>query len=234
MFVKALVIGLIAGFGILDGRIFGESMIGRPIVLGPMVGLALGDVQTGIIVGGTLELIWMGIMGIGAATPPDVATGGVLGTAFAILTGKGPEVALALAVPVAVLAQSLGVLVRIVNAGFLHSADRYAEEGDVAGVARMHLLPIALFFLSTALPSFLAVYFGVDAVKAIVAAVPEIVLKGLKVAGGLLPALGFAMLLQIMSASYLLPFFFVGFVLAVFLKVNIIAAAVLGLMAAIV
>ncbi|MGO0807137.1 PTS sugar transporter subunit IIC, partial [Clostridioides difficile] len=42
--------------------------------------------------------------GIGAATPPDVVTGGVLGTAFAILSGNGAEVALAVAVPVAVLA----------------------------------------------------------------------------------------------------------------------------------
>ncbi len=108
MLVQATMLAIIAGVGILDGRIFGQSMFDRPIVTGMLVGLVLGDIKSGIMIGAQLELIWMGITGIGAATPPDVVTGGVLGTAFAILSGNGAEVALAVAVPVAVLAQSLG------------------------------------------------------------------------------------------------------------------------------
>ncbi len=47
----------------------------------------------------------MGNIKVGAAIPPDVITGGVLGTAFAIMSGKGPAVALALAVPISILAE---------------------------------------------------------------------------------------------------------------------------------
>ena len=112
MVAQALMLGLIAGIGILDGRIFGQMMFDRPLVTGLFVGIVLGDVTQGIIIGAQLELIWMGIAGIGAATPPDVVTGGILGTAFAIISGSGVEVALALAVPIAVLAQTLGVVVR--------------------------------------------------------------------------------------------------------------------------
>ncbi|NWN95267.1 MAG: PTS sugar transporter subunit IIC, partial [Bacillus sp. (in: Bacteria)] len=109
MLIDALRLGIVAGIGILDGRIFGVMMLERPLAAGLLVGLVLGDVKSGIMIGAQLELIWMGIAGIGASTPPDVVTGGVLGTAFAILSGHGVAVALALAVPIAVLAQSLGV-----------------------------------------------------------------------------------------------------------------------------
>ncbi len=130
MIAQAIMLGLLAGIGILDGRIFGQIMLERPIITGALVGLILGDLKTGIIIGAQLELIWMGIAGIGAATPPDVVTGGILGTAFAILSGNGVEVALAIAVPIAVLAQSLGVLVRIINSYFAQRASVYAKKAD--------------------------------------------------------------------------------------------------------
>lgn len=85
MVVQALLLGILAGFGIWDGRVAGQTMFERPIVLGPIVGLILGDVQTGIIMGASVELVMMGVVGIGAAVPPDVVCGGILSTAFAIL-----------------------------------------------------------------------------------------------------------------------------------------------------
>lgn len=233
MLVKALLIGLIAGFGILDGRAFGECMIGRPIVLSPLVGLVLGDFQSGVIVGGTLELIWMGLFGVGAATPPDVVTGGVLGTAFAIISNKGPEVALALAVPIALLAQSLGILVRFINSWFMHKADQYADKGNITGLKNMHIIAIFLFFASTFIPSFLAMLLGADAIKAFINAVPKVILDGLTAASGLLPALGFALLLQLMVNRRLAPYFVLGFVLAIYLKLNIIAIAIIGVLLAV-
>ena len=71
MVAQAIMLGLIAGIGILDGRIFGQMMFDRPLVTGLLVGLVLGDVKNGIIIGAQLELIWMGIAGIWASTPPD-------------------------------------------------------------------------------------------------------------------------------------------------------------------
>ena len=233
MLVKALLIGIIAGIGIWDGRIFGEGMIGRPIVLSPLVGLVLGDFQTGVIVGGTLELIWMGLFGVGAATPPDVVTGGILGTAFAIITHKGPEVALALAVPIAMLAQSLGILVRVINAGFLHKADIYAENGNISGIQIMHYVAIILFFVSAFLPSFLAILLGSSVVESGINLVPKVILDGLSIAGGLLPALGFALLLQLMVNKKLAPYFVLGFVLMTYFKLSIIAVAIIGIILAI-
>lgn len=41
------------------------------------------------MVGASLELVYMGTLTIGGAFPPDIYTGGILGTAFAITTGSG-------------------------------------------------------------------------------------------------------------------------------------------------
>ncbi|QHM53867.1 PTS system sorbose-specific EIIC component [Pediococcus acidilactici] len=183
--INALLIGLIAGVGILDERILGSSLFGRPIFLSVFVGLVLGDLKQGIIIGAQLELVWMGIAGIGAATPPDYVTGGVIGTALAIMSGKGIGIALAIAVPVAVLAQSLGILVRMVNLWFSHKADKYAETANFKGVALMLWIPAGLFFLSTFVPTFLAMLLGASKINAIVNAVPKIILDGLTIAGNL-------------------------------------------------
>src|SRR6201986_5510153 len=85
----------------------GTTLLSRPLVLGPLVGFVLGDVTQGVMIGATLELIFMGNIKVGAAIPPDIITGGVLGTAFAVLSHKGPVIALALAVPISIIAEML-------------------------------------------------------------------------------------------------------------------------------
>ncbi|VEA05319.1 PTS family sugar transport protein component IIC [Salmonella enterica subsp. salamae] len=122
MLLTATLLGLIAALGILDGRLLGVSMIDRPLVMCALTGLVCGNLHEGILIGATLELIFLGNVAIGAAVPPDVVTGSVLATAFSIMSGRGPEAALTIAIPISMLAQTLGVLVRVVNARFGHMA----------------------------------------------------------------------------------------------------------------
>lgn len=98
--MEAIFIGIVAFIGFLECGL-GNSMIQRPIVMGPLVGLVLGDLQTGLAVGATLELAFMGNVTIGAALPPEITAGGILGTALAISSNGGTEAALALAIPIA-------------------------------------------------------------------------------------------------------------------------------------
>jgi fructoselysine and glucoselysine-specific PTS system IIC component len=228
MLAQALMLGLIAGIAILDGRIFGVAMLERPLITGLFVGLVLGELEQGIIIGAQLELIWMGIAGIGAATPPDVVTGGILGTAFAIISGQGVSVALALAVPIAVLAQSLGVLVRVINTYFSHKADKYAQEVNYKGIAMCLWIPVVFFFLSTFLPTFLAILLGADQVTNLINAIPKVILDGLQVAGNLLPAVGFALLMDMLMTRKMEVFFFIGFLVAAYGGLNITAIALLA------
>ncbi|GEN48885.1 PTS mannose/fructose/sorbose/N-acetylgalactosamine transporter subunit IIC [Ligilactobacillus pobuzihii] len=226
--VQALLVGIIAGLGILDERSFGAILFGRPIVLSVFVGLVLGDVKQGIIIGAQLELVWMGIAGIGASTPPDYVTGGVIGTALAIISGKGIGIALAIAVPVAVLAQSLGILVRVINLYFSHKADEYAKQANFKGIALMLWIPAVLFFLSTFLPAFLAMLLGAGRIEALVNAIPKVWLDGLTVAGNLLPAVGFALLLDMLYSKKMVVFFFFGFLLTAYMHLDVTAIALLA------
>lgn len=86
--VEALLLGLVA-FIAQSEYALGTSLISRPIVTGLLTGLVLGDVQTGVIMGATLELAFIGSFSVGASIPPDVVTGGILGVAFAITSGAG-------------------------------------------------------------------------------------------------------------------------------------------------
>ena len=122
--IQAVLLGLLAGLAIWDSRVGGILMIDRPLVLGPLVGLILGDFVTGIIVGGSLELVMMGVVGIGSATPPDTISGAILATAFAIVSKLDISAAVALALPIATLGQLIGILDRTLNSYF----DRRAQK----------------------------------------------------------------------------------------------------------
>lgn len=225
---QALLVGFIAGIGILDERILGSTLFGRPIVLSVFVGLALGNLKQGIIIGAQLELIWMGIAGIGAATPPDYVTGGVIGTALAIVSGKGIGIALTIAVPVAVLAQSLGTLVRVINLWFSHRADKYALKADFRGINLMLWIPAFLFFLSAFVPTFLAMLIGAAKINVIINSIPKVIIDGLTVAGNLLPAVGFGLLLDMLFSKKMFVFFFLGFFICSYFKIGITGIAILA------
>ena len=48
-----------------------NPMLDRPIVLGPLVGLVLGDLQQGILLGASIELIFLGVASIGPSMPAN-------------------------------------------------------------------------------------------------------------------------------------------------------------------
>ncbi|STM47496.1 PTS sorbose-specific transporter subunit IIC [Escherichia coli] len=96
--LQAFALGIIAFIAGLD-MFNGLTHMHRPVVLGPLVGLVLGDLHTGILTGGTLELVWMGLAPLAGAQPPNVIIGTIVGTAFAITTGVKPDVAVGVAVP---------------------------------------------------------------------------------------------------------------------------------------
>lgn len=231
MSLTYLLIALIAMFGHSEDFL-GTTLLSRPLVLGPLVGLVLGDVTQGIIIGGTLELIFMGNIKVGAAIPPDVITGGVLGTAFAIISGKGPAIALAIAVPVSILAEMVISGLFVLRAMLNKKFDEYADEGDYKGIQRLHILSGLLRPLFMGFIILLALQLGAAAMKSFLDMIPAWVQTGLQVAGNMLPALGFALLMNLMFNKKVAPYFFLGFMLAAYLKLPVIAIGGLGVIIA--
>lgn len=227
----ALAVAVVAGILEWDIYGWGQTAISRPVIAGTIMGAVLGNIEAGMLVGATVELIYLGSIPVGAAIPPDATSATTIATALTILSGIDPHAAPALAIPVAAAAQALQMLIWTVNVPLMHRADQLAADGNLGGLQRLHLVGAALFFLQGFVPALAATTVGVEAVKAAVQHVPSWVMHGLTVAGGALPALGFAMLFVMMSSRRLLPYFIVGFALAAYFKSSILAAAVLGVAA---
>ncbi|MFQ1005959.1 PTS mannose/fructose/sorbose/N-acetylgalactosamine transporter subunit IIC [Gilliamella sp. CG22] len=227
--LTAVVLALIAMLA--NGEyLLGSSMLSRPLVTCTLAGLVMGDITQGIVIGATLELAFVGSFSIGASIPPEIISGSILGTAFAIGAGKSTEIALALGIPIA----SLVLLVKnlcflFILPYFVHKADKYASEGNGKGMDRMNLLG---GFFSINLPIGLVVglsyLFGSSAVNGLLEMIPKFIIDGLGIATGLLPAFGFAMLMKIMIKKTNVTFFIFGFSLAVYMKVPVTGVAIFG------
>jgi fructoselysine and glucoselysine-specific PTS system IIC component len=231
---KAIVLGVIVLIANCDYFI-GKLNICRPIILGVMVGLAMGDLRAGIIMGATLELAFIGAYSIGASIPPDTIVGGVLGVAFSIVGGHGPETALVLALPIASLAIFVRLLcLGVINPLLLHKADQYAEAGNVQGVETMHILGGLLIGITGGLVTAIAYVVGGPAVEAFLGVIPGFVQVGLGIATGIMPALGFALLAKLLMTKELAVFFFLGFLVAAYLNFSMTGIALLGAIIAII
>lgn len=104
MIVKAFLVALVMFIAKFADHGWGQPLIERPICCSALVGLVLGDLRAGVMIGASLELVFLGTITIGGALPADLAVGSVLATAFSILLGQEQEVAIALAVPISLLA----------------------------------------------------------------------------------------------------------------------------------
>ena len=162
--------------------VFGVSYytVYRPIVSGLLVGLILGDPVTGIVVGATIQLIYLGVMSTGGSMPSDQSLAGVLGMALAIAGGLSTEEALAIAVPIGLLGTLVYQGKMAANVVFVHMLDNCVEKGDTRHVWIYHvLLPMLFLFCITAIPCALAAYFGADYVGTALEALGGRVLNGI-------------------------------------------------------
>lgn len=206
--------------------------LGKPVVAGMFAGIIMGNIEIGLIVGGTLQLMILGVGTYGGASIPDYMTGSIVGTAFAVSSGQGLEFALAIAVPVGLLMVQLDVMGRFCNTYFQHFADKGAQQRNYRKVELGNLLGMIPWGLSRALPIFLALFFGEDIVTTLLKASPEWLMNGLKIAGGILPAIGIAILLRYMPIKAYWMYAVAGFIAATYLKVPMLGIALIGLVAA--
>ena len=203
-------------------------MLYRPLVAGSLVGLVLGDFQQGMIIGATLELMWLGVTAVGGYTPPDTISGAIVGTALGILSGHGVTAGVAIAVPVAVITQQLDVLAKTADIYFVKKADRDSESGDISKIGLYHYSSLIVIILFKVVPIFAALVLGANYIKDLFDKIPSVIMTGLNVAGGILPAIGFAMLLNMMLKKKMWVYMLIGFVFAAFLKLSTIGIALLG------
>ena len=204
----------------------------RPIVACPIIGLILGDVQTGLVIGGTYELMMIGNMPVGGAQPPNAVLGSVVAMIFAVKAKMDINAALGACMIFATFGQYVVTLTFTVMSGLMAKADKAAEEGNPAGITQV----ISCLILGS-----------LFAVIAVIAYVGGIALSpaleslsknaswfmgGLSAAGGMMRFVGFAILLKIMLANDMWGYLLAGFVCALVIgNIGTISAATLLLVA---
>lgn len=217
---QIIILTLYAAYQILD-ELHHYSALAQPVFAGLISGLVMGDVTTGLIIGGSMQLTILGVGTFGGASRIDANSGTVIATAFSVGLGMDPEQAIAaIAVPVAALMIQTDILGRFANTFFAHRIDANIEEMDYKGIERNYLMGGLSWALSRALPVFLALSFGGNFVNSIVEILNNELSwlgDGLTVAGAVLPAVGFAILLRYLPVKKHLPHLILGFVITALL-----------------
>lgn len=229
--IQGILIVILAGIMTIDQN--GPVVISWfPVIIGMITGLIMGDLSTGLLIGGTFQLMMLGVAALGGASAPNYGLATIVGVFIAVRTGTGTDAAIAVGLPVGLLAIQLEVICRIVCNFLAHRLQKENNSGDWKKMGREAWLGPILFSLQTVVPTIIVVCFGTNVVNFILTVIPAWVTTGLSIAGGMLPVVGIGMLMHYMPVKKFLPFIIVGFVLTAYLNVSVLGIALIGFAAA--
>ena len=226
--VLVVFVAFLAGLeGILD-----QFQFHQPLVACTLIGLVTGNLVAGVMLGGSLQLIALGWANIGAAVAPDAALASVAAAIIMVLGGdfssKGIAVAQGVAIPLAVAGLFLTMIVRTLSVGLVHGADAAAKKGDIKGVERAHFIALFMQGARIAIPAALLLMIPAESVKSALEAMPAWLSEGMQIGGGMVVAVGYAMVINMMATREVWPFFAIGFALAAVSELTLIALGAIG------
>ncbi len=229
--IQNILIVLLAGYMTIDQN--GPVVMSWfSVIVGTISGLIMGDVSAGLMIGGTFQLMSLGVAALGGASAPNYGLATIIGTFIAVRTGTGIDAAVAVGLPVGLLAIQLEVVVRILNNFIAHKMQDDNNAGNWGRMNREAWLGPILCSLQTIIPTIIVVCFGASVVNLILEVIPEWVTNGLSIAAGMLPVVGIGMLMRYMPVKKFLPFILIGFVLSAYLNVPVLGIAIVGFAAA--
>lgn len=234
MIISAILVALLATMG--QWWFWGPvtKCLVYPLTTGTLVGVFMGDPMTGMLAGANIQLIYLGYISAGGTMPSNTIVAGIFGTAMTILSGASPSVAITFAIPFSMFGLLLNNIYMTVNAAWIHRADKLLEKGNIRGIRLMNFVPS--FFMALILygiPAFLLVMSGGSWARILIDTVPDSVIESLEVVGGIMPALGIAMLLNYLGKKNLMPWFFGGFFLSVYSGIDLMAISIFSAIVAI-
>lgn len=184
--------------------------------------------MTGLAVGSTVQLMSLGVAGLGGASVPDYSLAGMVGTVVGITSGQGAETGLVVGIAVGMLGVQLDVIFKLFNSFIRQRMEAAVKDGDYATMQRLPWISVVVCGLVLAIPMAIVLFFGGDAVNFVLNVMPSWFTGGLSVAGGMLPVVGMAMLLNFMPAKKFISFVLVGYVLSAYAGLSILPIALIG------
>lgn len=230
--LQNILIILLPMFALIDNR--GMTIINHwPVTVGLFAGLIMGNFQTALIIAGTFQLMSLGVAALGGSSVPDYALATVVAIYLNARTGLDVGASVAIGLPVGILAINLDVLSRTLNSFITAKSKQYLQQREFRKMQSVNFISVLFVGLQAFIPMIVLVVFGSTAVEAIINFIPEWVTNGLNIAGGMLPVVGVVMLMRYMPTSRYIWALLVGFVMAAYLELPILAISIIGLAMAI-
>lgn len=226
--ILVVVVAFLAGMeGILD-----EWQFHQPLVACTLIGLVTGNLTLGVMLGGTLQMIALGWANIGAAVAPDAALASVASAIILVEGGQGTKgigTATGIAIPLAVAGLFLTMIVRTISTAIVHIMDAQAKKGNWRMINLWQWIAICLQGLRIAIPAALLLAIPSSVVRSWLAMMPQWLNEGMSIGGGMVVAVGYAMVINMMASKEVWPFFAIGFALAAVKDLTLIALGAIGL-----
>ena len=227
-----VIVALLAGMeGVLD-----EFQFHQPLVACTLIGLVSGHLAEGVILGGSLQMIALGWANVGAAIAPDAALASVASAIIMVLALDGGttdtqtaiSTSIAVAVPLSVAGLFLTMICRTLAIPIVHAMDAAAAKGNFATMDALQILGILMQGVRIAIPAAALCFVSPEVVTNALNAMPAWLSGGMTVGGGMVAAVGYAMVINMMASKEGWPFFALGFVLAAIGQLTLIALGVIG------
>ena len=232
---QALICGIIYWLGEANLPFVGLWTLQRPLVCGFLTGCVLGNPVMGAVVGGTINLVYLGFISAGGSMPADMALAGVLGVSYAIVGNLDANTALAIAVPLGLLGTIVWYLRMTFDSVFVHMGDKWVAEGKFNNLYLSNvILPQIFAAVICITPCFLAAYFGADYIQSFIDMCAGKPLQIFQIIGGMMPALGIAITLQYIFKGEARIFLFLGFMIATCFGLTLVQQGILGLITALI
>ncbi|KRL05952.1 PTS family mannose porter, IIC component [Liquorilactobacillus oeni DSM 19972] len=226
--ILVVVVAFFAGMeGILD-----EFQFHQPLIACTLIGLVTGNLIPCVILGGQLQFIALGWANIGAAVAPDAALASIASAIILVQGGqgvKGVGTAIAVAIPLAVAGLFLTMVARTLAVPIVHIMDKAAEEGSFRKIEIWQVIGICMQGLRIAIPAAALLFIPSTAVRGLLESMPAWLSDGMTIGGGMVVAVGYAMVINMMASREVWPFFAIGFVVAALTDLTLIALGALGI-----
>ena len=197
------------------------------IPMGYAFGAVTGQMDKALEVACLIQSMYLGLLAPGGQAPSDASLAAVIAIPATLTGGLDTNAALAVAVPVGIMGAMIMNIGYILNGFLVDIADRAAAKQSSIGILLCAVLyPVLIRICLYGPLVFCGIYFGGPAVQAVYEALPNFVSHGLNIAGGILPTLGFAMLLSAVGKPKLIPFFIIGYFMVQYLSLPIMAIAI--------
>ncbi len=233
----------LGSIGSIVGNTLGWYNLGRPLVASFVVGLIMGDVQTAMIVGIPLQIMYMGNVTPGGAVAWDLSYATYIGTAAAIVFGKGLGTTelIGLAVVFAGIGGLVGQIMWNISYAACLPLNRIAQKYAANGETKKMYIPNVVLgqtigFMVRFIPAVI-VLSSMTAASAqgdFASLIPVWLTTGLSVFGGMMAALGMGIILSfLLKEKYHLAIYLGGFILVTYFGLNTMAVAVVAILVSI-